>query len=852
VAAVSFGPTFALVRQADGDRWAWDPKAATKVKISPAGLVDIASTDDGRAAAVLEGGRLLTSLDKGTSWKDATSRVQPWPSTLQADEEGVWIGLGSGGAVRLEKDGSLSEFSSLPKKAEGKDEAKDARWTLAETPLERAFHKGVPVDGHTALVEAAGAMVRVDMRTGAILAMSRRVLPADANCESMRIGNQIVTACQGRQSRLVATSGLTGELVIEKTFQAEGRFAASGSNLLFEGPCSGAERQPGVLCIRREGTWTELDARGAFAEQDAGAQRLEVARWIPGDEQGAVGIVTRPSFGFLHARTGAFVECPKDCHAKQVDGLMTRPGDDVLDRTWVTSRDGKIRGWTREGSATIALDGTVSPSSYQWAAVRGVGEVGLAWERDGRVWQSSDRGESWKEVLGPPWQDNARDPMICSDVGCHLGPWLRYGWNADVPVALDKPFKVRPPSMVRLSPVPTLTCVGTGEVRSSTANPAQNPTVQLEAGLGARLFPRMQGTTSVFRVTYGLGPLHPVVSTDNSAFGLSAVLYAKAPNVVDGPLGPSPAAPGELENVYTWWYAEPFDAAMSVRSETLRLRQMAEAAGVFRPALLTLNSDSDRVAIPVLSSTPGKGEGMLLSLDGGIWSWVRPQRRLPIAVLTMGVEQSDPGEVMSAVATGDERVAILAVPSEGSVRVLELQPGKARMLFFLPPAGRREQYPGNADALAIDARGDLGVIRMPSGTQPATKDDPALLMHAGAAPIELAPWSTLASSDAAECVNDTSGYRAIVQTQRSWLDVRNANAPISDTRGMIAMVRWGTSRVCLEAVVVGTEPVDARQNSVPTAYVAQYAPKPVASRVGLTSGVEYRSGQNCKLVPARP
>ncbi|MBI5531310.1 MAG: hypothetical protein HY898_01245 [Deltaproteobacteria bacterium] len=852
VASVSFGPSFALVRQSDGDRWVWDPAVGGRGKLTPAGLVDIASVPDGRVAAVLEGGRLATSVDGGKTWKDSTSRAQPWPSSLQAAPDGVWIGLGSAAALRLEKDGTLSEFTALPKKPDAREATKDARWTLPESPIERAFRRGVPIDDRSAWVEAAGAMARVDLRSGAILDMTRRVLPTDMSCESMRMGAEIVTACQGQHGRIVAASAASGEPVIEKTFEAVGRFSSGGSTLVFEGPCTGSTPAPGVICVRRAGAWSELDARAGFSEADAGNAKLEVTRWVPGEEQGAIGIVVRPVFGFLHARTGAFVDCVKDCKAQHADGLNSRAHDDVIDRTWVATSHGTLRGWTRDGSVTVMLDGTVIPSAYHWSGLRGVSAMGLAWDRDGRVWQSEDRGETWREVLGPPWLDNSRDPLECSEVGCILGPWLRVGWNAERPVVRNKPAVVRAPALARMTPVPTLTCVGTGEVQSSVANPGDNPTVQNEAGLGARLFSRLQGQRSVFRTAFGLGPLHPVISTDSTAFGLSALLHARVPEVLDGPNGPAPAGQGELENVYTWWYAEPFEPTITVRTATMRLRQMAEAAGVFRPALLTLNSDSDRPGVPVLSSTPGKAEGLLLGLEGGIWSWARHGRKRALEILTLGAEQPDPGEVISAVATGDDRVAILSVPSEGSVRVLELEQGKARMLFFIPPPPRREQYPANADALAIDAKGDLGVLRIPSGTEPSTREDPALLMRASGAPIELAPWSTLTTADAAECVNDAAGYRAIVQTQRAWLDVRNANAPVQDTRGMLAMVRWGATRVCLEAVMVGADQVDVRGNQIPTQYLAKFAGKLSATRFALVQGTEYRSNQTCRLQSAKP
>jgi hypothetical protein len=572
-----------------------------------------------------------------------------------------------------------------------------------------------------------------------------------------------------------------------------------------------------------------------------------VTRWIPGEEQGAIGVVQRPVFGFLHARGGVFVECEKGCAAARVDSLRSRERDDIIDRTWVMTRDGSLRGWTRDGAVTVLLDGHVMQSPWRWHAVRGVGPLGIAWDREGRLWQSPNWGEGWNEVAGPPWKDSGRDPMLCSEVGCQLSAWLRLGWRAEQPGVLPKPAVARAPAVSRSASAPQLSCVGTGERRTATRSADEVPNAEVEVGLGARLFTRSQGEESFFRVTYGLGPLHPVLSPQQTAFGYAAMMHAKVPEVVDAPAGPAPAGPRVLENLYTWWYAEPFEPAMTLRSSTMRLRQLAEAAGVHRQALLTFTSDEDRSAVPVLSSTAGKADGVLLHLEGGLWAWVRSRAQGAILMLAPVAELAEGSEILAAVATGPDRVVILAAETDGAERVLELERGKARTMFFVPPPPRAGMYPANADALAVDGQGNVAVLRTPSGSEPASAEDPALVLTAAGARAELAPWSTLAAADEGQCVGEGSGYRAILHTQRAWLDVRNANIPLDGSRGMLAMVRWNATRVCLEAVVAGAEPVELRGEEASTAYVARFAGKREAARVGLTLGSEYRAGQTCTL-----
>src|SRR5450631_1031894 len=91
--------------------------------------------------------------------------------------------------------------------------------------------------------------------------------------------------------------------------------------------------------------------------------------------------------------------------------------------------------------------------------------------------------------------------------------------------------------------------------------------------------------------------------------------------------------------------------------------------------------------------------------------------------------------------------------------------------------------------------------RLPPGDEPPTTDNPAWLLSDDAAPVELAPWSSLEVATSPACA-DKSGYRAIVQTGKSWLSVDGASGFRPQT-GMTALVRWSTERVCLEAVEVG-------------------------------------------------
>lgn len=844
---VSFGPSFVLMRHHDGNRFAWDPKAGKRIRLSPPGLVDVAALPDGRAIAVLEAGRATASTDGGKTWKDVSARATPWASKVSASHGDVWLETSAGVALRLAKDGSFEEFAAIPK--EEPPAPKDPRWTIKESPLEAVLRRGVPLDDRTAAVEVQGTIARVDVRSGAIIDVSRRVLPPGVTCEMMRVTNQILIACKGRSTSLVATSPLFGEPVIEKTFQSEGTFAAAGSTIVFNGPCDEPRKTASNPCVRRREGWVQL---GATEESDAGEPvRRVVSRWIPSESGRVIGIETVAELGFFEPATGTRTECKHDQLARNMRGLANN-SPRVLDRSWVLGQDGIIRGWSNQGGVTVDTKTCqVLRSPFEYQSLKTSAEKGFATDPTGKAWQSTDRGASWIEVAAPPLWDANRAPADCSDVGCVVGSWGRIGWPLEPPRTTPKPATAPMPARLAKPVVPAIECQGTGDSKSLIA-PALDPNGTNEAGFGARLFVRRRGeTTQYFRANYGLGVAHPVMQTETNAFGLGAFMTAKVPAVIDGMNGPAPSGPGELENPYTFQFIEPFEPVLEVKSAVLKLRQLGDGAGLHRQGLLTMVSDAEPHAIPVMGAAPGQSDGMLLALEGPIWVWVRPSgHRQPAIVLSLSMEQATFGDAVAAVSLGEDKLAVLLVNADATSHVLELQPGKSRAVSTIPPPPKREAYPANTDALGIDSAGAMAVIRMPSGSTPPGADDPAWLLRGSEPPTPLAPWSTLQSAGEPSCQADRTGHRAILQLPQGWVDVRDAGVPVSEGLPMLAMVRWSAERVCLEAAVVAGAEVEVRQNMVPAAYVARFSGKPGAARRGISQGAEYWSALSCRLLPA--
>jgi hypothetical protein len=177
-----------------------------------------------------------------------------------------------------------------------------------------------------------------------------------------------------------------------------------------------------------------------------------------------------------------------------------------------------------------------------------------------------------------------------------------------------------------------------------------------------------------------------------------------------------------------------------------------------------------------------------------------------------------------------------------------------------PPSG--ELYPANVDALAVGPGGDLAILRTPSGSEPPSAMDPAVAIAPGNPPAALAPWSSLVPADDAACKSDASGWRATVQGMAPWIRiVGSAELRGEDDAPMLLRVRWGASRVCLEAVegrvqdaAIAAAPASPpsqwgtpRDSPVEAWVVARFAGGATAGLVAVVAGGEMHQSLECRL-----
>ncbi|MFO0762738.1 MAG: hypothetical protein U0359_40250, partial [Byssovorax sp.] len=861
-------------------------------------LLDLASLPDGRVAALTEGPRLSISTDKGEHYRDRTGELGGPPTGVSVIDGELWISDDGGKAYKLEAGGALKAFDRLPSPQPVKLRPRDPSWHGNDAPLIAAVRRGIKLDEASALVINAGDLVKIDLRTGAVKVLGPSRVPPDLPCELMRTGDEAIAVCAASRRPSLVISGLLGERGprTEKTFPAEGPFYANDDGTLaFGGSCDGARMRLSVCVRDLHGEWVEHSVdvapdAGADAGIDAGSKNAvdagdplpnpeDVSRWIPRAEGGPLGIINGKTPGTYDPTTGAVRAFRKSEEERRLASDLVRALQGgsgsrgaIIDRTWSVTEGGTLRGWLDGGQAvTISPSGEVERSAFTFPRAVVHGALGFAFDRDGRAFQTIDRGESWVEVAAPPLSGKLRNlgPQRCSPVGCELGPWARLGWAETPPAPQgEPPPPAPPPPSLPHAHLRELLCAGTGEEKSLSIAPSR--TSPEDYGLGARRLPATdpmrEPPLSYKRRFFGRTLVHPAFSASNGdterpSFAVVHGYYAMFNDVADlrspfdgievmGPQRDGGSFRRQLD------FLEPFDPAGSVRSGSFALRDLgafSKAAGLpFARMFPNEGPDIDGIAA-ILPLDPAGPSGVLFTFPSEAGQLVGTLSGGTSPRLKIGAMRTtpDPGVITSAVEIGANDVMALAVLGDGSSEIFRLTATGVSPIDRVPAPPSSDLSPGNPDALGVGPQGALVVIRMPSGEEPPSERDPALLLPlGGGAPMPLAPWSTLVLADDPACKGDPSGYRALLHTTAPWVRVRGAPTGRELAGIMSARVRWGTSRICLEAIEV-PEAIRAQRSGdeLETTIVARFAGGASAGRVGFAPGLELHQPVSCTLAP---
>jgi hypothetical protein len=895
VADVSFAPKAALVRSEAGERWMIDPASGKRVPIAPAGLLQVAALDDGRALALVEGGQLLVSVDSGEHWADATASLRAPPKRVflsratATQKESLWVET-QGSPSGLLPGGRLAAYDTLPTIEPAPSlRAKQPAWREDEPPLRRAMRSGAPSRDGTALVVASGDLVQVDVVSGAVDVVAAGKLPPEATCVATRTQDDVVFTCaRPGGGAFVVAHALDRAPIVEQTFADSGRFVVSDDGgILWVGFCDkplvGQHR---VACVRSPGGgWQQYDLDAAG---DAGTgPTYTIVRWIPRADGGAIAVVgdiggTASAWGLLDGRTGEVHAWPTDALSPTVraalqnnEGARGSPVDParLADRSWTVTPQGTLRGWAMLGNALgaveVGVDGSLQTSPFTFERIASAGAIALARTREGRIWQTLDRGATWSEVAGPPAARPGGwiDPHACSLVGCDLGQWYRVGWAATQPAPQPAATTAPPAPRIEQSPAPRIACRVTGDVkRSSVARDDRSPD---DVGLGASRLAVSdpKGLTDFLKLVFPRRIVGAVRETDPMDEPASRAL-------VHGPT----TQPGDSRLIVTGFNHDPmalvrqvsfvpaFDPLGPVRRGSIAMRELVVAGRAAGVTDVVHEDPVPSAAVPVTPVDAAAPDDLLIQVaSGGIALLRAPASATSRSRLAYEAGRGDEWRILGAVALDGNGVAWLEEDSSGHARVMRLGSSATPASAFevdAPP--NADLYPANIDALAVGPRGELALVRTPSGSEPPSAADPAMLLVPGAPAVALAPWSTLTPADDAACKADTAGWRVTVQTIAPWLRLEAAG----DLRGledsfMLARVRWSPARACLEAVELRTQDMAVAAGGGPnpsqwgTAWdaaveswaIARFAGGAAAGRVVVIPGGELRQTLECKLGP---
>jgi hypothetical protein len=703
VATVSFGPKAILARSDQGERWMIDPASGRRLPIAPPGLLDVAALDDGRAAALAEGGAVLVSSDAGEHWTDATARlrapaqrvfVEDGAAATPPRDDALWIETQGGPALRLMPGGRLAEYDAAPaaKPAEPL-RPKDTRWREDEAPIRRAIRLGAPVDDTSALVVVSGDLVKVNVVTGTIDVVAAGKLPPDATCAGTRTADDVVFTCgRANGGSFVVARTLEGAPVIEQAFDA-GRFVvADDGGVAYLGRCDGGGKARRAVCVRGGGAgWREYD----LDEAEGGASSFEVVRWIPRADGDAVAVVNNiggasGGWGMIDARAGEVRAWPADAPSAQARAALAASADAgrggsaevarLADRGWTVTPQGTLRGWaTVPGGAAsieVGIDGAVQTSPFAFERIAAAGTLALARQRDGRVWQTLDRGVSWSEVATPPASRPGGwlDPHACSAVGCDMGQWYRVGW-APVPPSAPAPPTVAPsPAHVERLPVPSMACRNAGEGKRAAVARTERSPDDLGLGAGRVAVSDGGGRVDYLRIAFARRIVGAVRDTDANDEGAPrALLHGLATQpgddrlVVSGPNRDITALSRQVA------FVVPFDPLGSVRRAGVAVRDLLAAGRAAGTAAAELLRD-DAIPSAVVPVTPVDGAApsdLLVQLTGGGLVWARGSGAArPRTVFEPG--RSEDWRVVSAAALDGEGLAWLEQDASGRARVLRV------------------------------------------------------------------------------------------------------------------------------------------------------------------------------------
>jgi hypothetical protein len=386
----------------------------------------------------------LATFDAGSTWRSLGVAERPLSIDLVGGDPAVTV---AGGRYLVDARGAVT-FRPDERPRDGGAAVDDVNVVaqqpgpLGKKPLRAALEDGFPDSLTTAVVARGGALVRVALHDGAVLATAPDAYPERlASCHALRVGPGHGFLCGERDGATVVYE-FAAPLALRPVLRfARPRFVAASGNgaLVIRGACE----EPGGTAP----TAVEDGARPYCVRSAAGALREIRIKGELGVERvvaladGRVVVLVPPRGGSAGQLTilgsGAATSVPLQLPADPAFAARLLARGMWLDG--VEEREkGVLGGWVEAGGPVIgvriALDGKVTAGDVRDDAGGAIlaGRFGLSLGEGGRAAETTDGGLHW-EVLDLPERDDeaerAGPTRACGPAGCVLGGWLRVGWG---------------------------------------------------------------------------------------------------------------------------------------------------------------------------------------------------------------------------------------------------------------------------------------------------------------------------------------------------------------------------------------------------------------------------------------
>jgi hypothetical protein len=440
VDSISPGLDRLIVKISNGTVRAIDPTTGAPVPVAPlptaSGYGALVFADGWRGVADVDLRGLLATFDAGATWRPLGIREKVLSVGLVSGNPIVHV---SGGSYVVDERGGVT-FRATPATETMPDVPEPSApplGPLGRRPLRAALEDGWPDSLTTAVVARAGALVRVSLKDGAVLATNEDAYPEhQAACHAVRLGASFGFVC-GERDGATAIYAYAPPLDMKPALRfSKPRFVTASGNgaLVVRGAC--ADDAPPLpdarpYCIRAaNGATREVRLKG-----DVGVERVVALA----DRR--VAVLVPP-----HAGGGGQLILLGDGATKSIAlKLPTEPKNSARELhrgMWLDGFEERahnvLSGWVEAGGATVgvtvALDGTVLAGELRDdpGGVIVSGRFAFSIGEGGRAAESTDGGTTFRAVDLPERDEAsvlATPTRACGPAGCALGGWLRVGWG---------------------------------------------------------------------------------------------------------------------------------------------------------------------------------------------------------------------------------------------------------------------------------------------------------------------------------------------------------------------------------------------------------------------------------------